>query len=60
MHGIEHLIYLSTYNVVFDGVNAINGGVEEELAKKPIYPLDTYSQTKQLAERSVINANGTR
>ncbi|XP_078347029.1 short-chain dehydrogenase/reductase family 42E member 1-like [Oculina patagonica] len=57
-YNVPHLVYTSTYNVVFGGQVIRNGN--ESL---PYLPLDKhpdhYSRTKSIAEQSVLNANGS-
>ncbi|CAH1795070.1 unnamed protein product [Owenia fusiformis] len=56
-HNVEHLVYTSTYNVVFGGQVIENG--DETL---PYLPMDKhsdhYSKTKSIAEQSVLYRNG--
>ena len=57
--GIPHLIYTSTYNVVFGG-ELIEGG-DESLSPFPIeLHTDCYSASKYMAESLVLRANGAR
>ena len=56
--GVERLVFTSTYNVVFGG-QSISGGDES----MPYFPLhkhpDEYSRTKAIAEKMVLEANGS-
>ena len=56
--GVEHLVFTSTYNVVFGG-QSITAGDES----MPYFPfnshVDIYSKTKAIAEEMVLSANGT-
>ncbi|CAH3039535.1 unnamed protein product [Pocillopora meandrina] len=56
-HNVAHLVYTSTYNVVFGGQVIRNG--DETLPYLPLekHP-DHYSRTKSIAEQTVLNANG--
>ncbi|KFM23410.1 Short-chain dehydrogenase/reductase family 42E member 1 [Auxenochlorella protothecoides] len=57
--GVPSLVYTSTYNTVFGGVEIVAG--DESL---PLFPLDAhcdaYSRTKALAEQAVLAADGAR
>mmetsp|Transcript_9400 Transcript_9400/g.16634 ORF Transcript_9400/g.16634 Transcript_9400/m.16634 type:complete len:430 (-) Transcript_9400:448-1737(-) len=54
------LIYVSTYNAVFDGRKPVVDGDEESYTYvNPRRCNDTYSLTKAEAERAVLAANGT-
>lgn len=57
-HNVAHLVYTSTYNVVFGGQVIRNG--DETLPYLPLekHP-DHYSRTKSIAEQRVLNANGS-
>jgi len=57
-HNVAHLVYTSTYNVVFGGQIIRNG--DESLPYLPLekHP-DHYSRTKSIAEQAVLNANGS-
>ncbi|ELW62962.1 short-chain dehydrogenase/reductase family 42E member 1 isoform X2 [Tupaia chinensis] len=56
--GVPRLVYTSTFNVIFGGQVIRNG--DESL---PYFPLhlqpDHYSRTKSIAEKKVLEANGT-
>lgn len=56
-YNVAHLVYTSTYNVVFGGQIIQNG--DESL---PYLPLDKhpdhYSRTKSIAEQAILSANG--
>lgn len=56
--GVPRLVYTSTFNVVFGGQVIRNG--DESLPYLPLhlYP-DHYSRTKSIAEKKVLEANGT-
>ncbi|CAN6476676.1 unnamed protein product [Victoria cruziana] len=57
--GIQRLVYMSTYNVVFGGNEIINGN---EMSN--YFPVDShvdpYSRSKTLAEQLVLKSNGRR
>lgn len=57
-YNVAHLVYTSTYNVVFGGQVIRNG--DESLPYLPLekHP-DHYSRTKSIAEQAVLNANGS-
>ncbi|XP_040837963.1 short-chain dehydrogenase/reductase family 42E member 1 [Ochotona curzoniae] len=57
-NGVPRLVYTSTFNVVFGGQTIKNG--DESLPYLPLhlYP-DHYSRTKSIAEKKVLEANGT-
>lgn len=56
--GVPSLVYTSTFNVVFGGQVIKNG--DESLPYVPlhVHP-DHYSRTKSIAEKKVLEANGT-
>jgi nucleoside-diphosphate-sugar epimerase len=58
-YGVQHLIYTSTYNVVFGG-NKIENGTEI----LPYYPIeshtDYYSRSKCLAEHLILQGNSDK
>ncbi|KAK0576814.1 hypothetical protein LWI29_023709 [Acer saccharum] len=55
--GIERLIYVSTYNVVFGGKKIVNG--DENLPYFPIDDhVDAYGRSKSVAEQLVLKNNG--
>ncbi|XP_062097706.1 uncharacterized protein LOC133803621 [Humulus lupulus] len=55
--GIQRLIYVSTYNVVFGGKEIVNGN--EALPYFPIDDhVDPYGRSKSLAEQLVLKNNG--
>ncbi|KAL5778418.1 hypothetical protein ACOSP7_011344 [Xanthoceras sorbifolium] len=55
--GIERLVYVSTYNVVFGGKKIVNG--DETL---PYFPtddhVDSYGRSKSIAEQLILKSNG--
>lgn len=56
--GVPHLVYTSTFNVVFGGQHILNG--DETLPYLPLHlHPDHYSRTKSLAEMRVLKANGS-
>ncbi|XP_023675815.1 short-chain dehydrogenase/reductase family 42E member 1 isoform X1 [Paramormyrops kingsleyae] len=56
-NSVPHLVYTSTYNVVFGGQVIENG--DESLPYLPLHlHPDHYSRTKSLAEMAVLKANG--
>lgn len=60
-HGIEKLIYCSTYNAVYTGKQELVGVTEDQCS----YPredeyCDDYSRTKSLAEQAIINASTSK
>ncbi|XP_042527387.1 short-chain dehydrogenase/reductase family 42E member 1 [Dipodomys spectabilis] len=56
--GVPRLVYTSTFNVIFGGQVIKNG--DESLPYLPLhlYP-DHYSRTKTMAEKNVLEANGS-
>ncbi|KAK1555654.1 hypothetical protein Q3G72_029603 [Acer saccharum] len=55
--GIERLVYVSTYNVVFGGKKIVNG--DENLPYFPIDDhVDAYGRSKSVAEQLVLKNNG--
>src|SRR5262249_14729035 len=54
-HGIRRLVYTSSPSVVFDGRDMENA---DETAPYPTHYETAYPQTKALAERTVLAANG--
>lgn len=55
--GVERLVYVSTYNVVFGGQQIVNGN--EALSYFPVDDhLDSYGRTKSIAEQLVLKSNG--
>jgi nucleoside-diphosphate-sugar epimerase len=55
-HGVECIVYTSTYNVVFGGQVIENG--DESLPYFPVHKhVDHYSRTKSLAEQEVMEYN---
>ncbi|XP_064129807.1 short-chain dehydrogenase/reductase family 42E member 1 isoform X1 [Loxodonta africana] len=56
--GVPRLVYTSTFNVVFGGQAIRNG--DESLPYLPLHlHPDHYSRTKSIAEKKVLEANGT-
>lgn len=56
--GVPRLVYTSTFNVVFGGQVIQNG--DESLPYLPLHlHPDHYSRTKSIAEKKVLEANGT-
>ncbi|XP_074144327.1 short-chain dehydrogenase/reductase family 42E member 1 [Sminthopsis crassicaudata] len=56
--GVSRLVYTSTYNVVFGGQVIMNG--DESLPYLPLhFHPDHYSRTKSVADKKVLEANGT-
>ncbi|XP_024412007.2 short-chain dehydrogenase/reductase family 42E member 1 [Desmodus rotundus] len=56
--GVPRLVYTSTFNVVFGGQVIRNG--DESLPYLPLHlHPDHYSRTKSIAEKKVLEANGT-
>ncbi|XP_008137926.1 short-chain dehydrogenase/reductase family 42E member 1 [Eptesicus fuscus] len=56
--GVPRLVYTSTFNVVFGGQVIKNG--DESLPYVPLHlHPDHYSRTKSIAEKKVLEANGT-
>ncbi|KAF6079358.1 short chain dehydrogenase/reductase family 42E, member 1 [Phyllostomus discolor] len=56
--GVPKLVYTSTFNVVFGGQVIRNG--DESLPYLPLHlHPDHYSRTKSIAEKKVLEANGT-
>ncbi|XP_036896214.1 short-chain dehydrogenase/reductase family 42E member 1 [Sturnira hondurensis] len=56
--GVPRLVYTSTFNVVFGGQVIRNG--DESLPYLPLHlHPDHYSRTKSVAEKKVLEANGT-
>lgn len=53
----SHLVYTSTYNVVFGGQEICNGGPSLPYLR-PDQHVDHYSRTKCIAEQEVRGANG--
>ncbi|XP_008572220.1 PREDICTED: short-chain dehydrogenase/reductase family 42E member 1-like [Galeopterus variegatus] len=56
--GVPRLIYTSTSNVVFGGQVIRNGNESLPYLPLHLYP-DHYSRTKSIAEKKVLEANGT-
>ncbi|KAL6055654.1 erg26, C-3 sterol dehydrogenase [Balamuthia mandrillaris] len=56
-NGVSQLIFTSSASVVFDGHDIKVGDESLPYCKKH---LDPYSRTKELAERAVLDANGTQ
>ncbi|KAF3774602.1 Short-chain dehydrogenase/reductase family 42E member 1 [Nymphaea thermarum] len=57
--GVQRLVYMSTYNVVFGGNEIVNGN--ELLNYFPVDAhVDPYSRSKSLAEQLVLKSNGRR
>lgn len=55
--GIQRLVYVSTYNVVFGGKEIVNGN--ESLPYFPIDEhVDSYGCSKSVAEQLVLKSNG--
>ena len=54
-HGVKYLVYTSSAGLVFDGQDAID--VDERLPP-PDKAMDAYNNTKGIAEKLVIEANG--
>ncbi|PON90516.1 Hopanoid-associated sugar epimerase [Trema orientale] len=55
--GVQRLVYVSTYNVVFGGKEIVNGN--ESLPYFPIDDhVDPYARSKSIAEQLVLKANG--
>lgn len=56
-NGVQRLVYVSTYNVVFGGKEIVNGN--ESL---PYFPMDDhvdpYGRSKSIAEQLVLKSNG--
>jgi len=57
-HGVENLIYTSSYNVVMTGQH-INGGTESLPYVEEDKVVDYYTLTKMRADKLVLAANGT-
>ena len=57
--GISRLVYTSTLDVVVEGKKPISNG-DESLAYPQKMPADHYSRTKILAEKMVLEANGSK
>lgn len=56
--GVPRLVYTSTFNVIFGGQVIKNG--DESLPYLPLHlHPDHYSRTKSIAEKKVLEANGT-
>lgn len=56
--GVPRLVYTSTYNVIFGGQVIRNG--DESLPYLPLHLYtDHYSRTKSIAEKKVLEANGS-
>ncbi|KAM6177560.1 short-chain dehydrogenase/reductase family 42E member 1 [Erethizon dorsatum] len=56
--GVPRLVYTSTYNVIFGGQVIRNG--DESLPYLPLHlHSDHYSRTKSIAEKKVLEANGS-
>ena len=53
--GVSKLVLTSSASVVFDGSD--QAGIDES-APYPEKPFDDYNETKAIAERSVLAANG--
>jgi len=53
--GVKQLVYTSSASVCFDGTAIKNGNEDMPFCK--VYP-DPYSETKAIAEKSVLEANG--
>lgn len=55
--GIQRLVYVSTYNVVFGGKEIVNGN-----ERLPYFPIDehvdSYGRSKSVAEQLVLKSNG--
>ena len=54
-HGVKKLVYTSSASVVFEGIDQQN---VNETAPYATHHVDDYSDTKSLAERLVLDANG--
>ncbi|OJA08180.1 hypothetical protein AZE42_09057 [Rhizopogon vesiculosus] len=54
-HGVRKLVYNSTASVVFEGVDQLN---VDETAPYPSHHIDDYNDTKSMAEKLVLDANG--
>ncbi|OAX39643.1 hypothetical protein K503DRAFT_791846 [Rhizopogon vinicolor AM-OR11-026] len=54
-HGVRKLVYTSTASVVFEGVDQLN---VDETAPYPSHHIDDYNDTKSMAEKLVLDANG--
>ena len=54
-HGVKYLVYTSSAGLVFDGQDVFD--VDERLPP-PETAMDAYNQTKGIAEKMVIEANG--
>lgn len=55
--GIQRLVYVSTYNVVFGGKEIVNGN--ETLPYLPMDDhVDPYGRSKSIAEQLVLKSNG--
>ncbi|KAK4753380.1 hypothetical protein SAY87_022178 [Trapa incisa] len=56
-YGVERLVYLSTYNVIFGGKEIVNGN--ESLPYFPIDEhVDSYARSKSIVEQLVLKSNG--
>lgn len=60
-HGIDKLIYCSTYNAVYTGMKELIGVTEDQCS----YPTeenycDHYSRTKSIAEQLILKASSTK
>lgn len=58
-NGVTRLVYTSTYNVVYGGLQIVNGDESLPYLADDKFT-DHYSKTKMLAERKVLAANGER
>jgi sterol-4alpha-carboxylate 3-dehydrogenase (decarboxylating) len=54
-HGVKYLIYTSSAGLVFDGRDVIDA---DERLPSPEKAMDAYNDTKGIAEKMVIEANG--
>jgi nucleoside-diphosphate-sugar epimerase len=60
-HGINKLIYCSTYNAVYTGNKELLGVTEDQcLYPKQNTYCDNYSRTKSLAEQSILKASSSQ
>jgi nucleoside-diphosphate-sugar epimerase len=57
--GVSALVYVSTYNVVFNGYEIYEGNEDTLPYVSPDDHVDMYSKTKCLAEQLVLSADGT-
>jgi len=60
VNGVSKLVYVSTYNTIFDGHHKIIGGTEESTTYVNSNTTSAaYSVTKAIAEQAVLKADGT-